>query len=82
MAKKIQITAKTDGFRRAGIAHSASPQLYDTDRFTSEELKLLKAEEQLVVVEVDVPDEKKNGKDDDEKLTGKDADEKKPGKGK
>lgn len=46
----IQITAKRDGFRRCGMAHSDKTQTYADDRFTSAELQVLEAEDQLVVV--------------------------------
>lgn len=47
----IIITAKADGFRRAGTAHPAAPTEYPDDAFTKEQLKALKAEPMLVVVE-------------------------------
>ena len=46
----IQITAKRDGFRRCGIAHSDKTQTYADDHFTAAQLQALKAEDQLVVV--------------------------------
>lgn len=46
----IQITAKRDGFRRCGMAHSDKTQTYADDRFTPAELAVLEAEDQLVVV--------------------------------
>ena len=45
----IRITSKQDGFRRGGIAHSASPTDYPDSRFTAKELETLKAEPMLVV---------------------------------
>jgi len=57
----IRIKSKKNGFRRCGIAHPAVPVEYPDDRFSKEELKVLKAEPMLVV-EV-VPDTKKDGKD-------------------
>lgn len=47
----ITITSKKDGFYRAGVRHSAAPTKYADDRFTPEQLKKLKAEPMLVVVE-------------------------------
>lgn len=45
----VRITARTDGFRRCGIAHSASPVVYPAGRWTAEEIIALEAEPQLVV---------------------------------
>ncbi len=46
----IQITAKRDGFRRCGMAHSDKTQTYADDHFSAAQLQVLEAEEQLVVV--------------------------------
>ena len=52
----IVITSKKDGFRRAGIAHKATPVQYPHDAFTAEQLKALKAEPMLIVQEIpDLP---------------------------
>ncbi|RNM18573.1 hypothetical protein EFS38_19775 [Dickeya undicola] len=48
----IQITARVDGFRRCGIAHSAKTRTYHDDEFTAAELATLEAEPQLIVVRV------------------------------
>lgn len=48
----IIITAKKDGFRRCGIAHSAKRVEYPADAFTSEQLAELQAEPMLVVERV------------------------------
>jgi len=54
----IEITARSDGFRRAGMAHSSTTKKYPDDFFTPEQLVQLKAEPMLVVVEVeDEPEE-------------------------
>lgn len=45
----IKITARSEGFRRCGIAHSTTPVLYPDDRFTFDELEMLKAEPMLTV---------------------------------
>ena len=45
----IRITAKKDGFRRAGVAHPKVAVEYPDDRFSKEELEALRAEPQLVV---------------------------------
>ena len=47
----VQITARRDGFRRLGMAHSASTVTYPDGRFTPEELSILKAEPNLIVTE-------------------------------
>ncbi len=59
----IRITAKTDGFRRCGVAHPAAPAEYPNDRFSVKELAQLKAEPQLVVEELPDPEPKDKGKD-------------------
>ncbi|MBG6243374.1 MAG: hypothetical protein EKE20_16955, partial [Candidatus Symbiopectobacterium sp. Dall1.0] len=48
----IQITARTDGFRRCGMAHRAKTQTYPDNRFTAAELATLAREPQLIVVRV------------------------------
>lgn len=64
----IKITAKTPGFRRCGIAHTATPTTYPDDAFTQDQIGILMAEPALVVeiVQDDDPDanpaEKKPGK--------------------
>ncbi len=45
----VQITAKKDGFRRAGVAHPTVMTEYADDAFTAEQLALLKAEPMLTV---------------------------------
>jgi len=52
----IKITAKKDGFRRAGMAHTGA-KVYPDDKFTKEQLAALKAEKNLVVEE-NVPEPK------------------------
>lgn len=51
----ITIQAKREGFRRCGVAHSRAAVEYADDHFTPDELAVLKAEPQLVVVEVPDP---------------------------
>ncbi|MEQ9943634.1 HI1506-related protein [Pectobacterium aroidearum] len=48
----IQITSRSDGFRRCGMAHSAKTQTYPDDHFTTAELETLEREPQLIVVRV------------------------------
>lgn len=50
----IRITAKKDGFRRAGMAHSGTRDYLD-DAFTPREVAALKAEPLLVVEEIQNP---------------------------
>ncbi|HHR6222747.1 TPA: HI1506-related protein [Providencia alcalifaciens] len=45
----IIITAKVNGFRRCGIAHSDTATEYPDDHFTKEQLATLQAEPMLVV---------------------------------
>ena len=45
----VQITAKKDGFRRAGVAHPAVMTEYADGTFTDEQLAQLKAEPMLTV---------------------------------
>ncbi len=49
----IKIVSKRNGFRRCGVEHLDKPVIYPDDRFTEEELEVLKAEPMLVVSEVD-----------------------------
>ncbi|MCX9056598.1 HI1506-related protein [Citrobacter portucalensis] len=48
----IQITAKRDGFRRCGIAHSETTTTYADEHFTQAQLQELKSEPNLIVIEV------------------------------
>lgn len=49
MEKVIDITAKRDGFRRAGMVHSEQTRTYPLGQFTKEQLKQLQSEPMLVV---------------------------------
>jgi hypothetical protein len=51
----IRITAKQDGFRRAGMAHTKEPKEYPDGKFTREQMAALKAEPMLIVEEIEVP---------------------------
>ncbi|TQN84362.1 UNVERIFIED_ORG: hypothetical protein FHU00_3943 [Citrobacter freundii] len=53
MEKVIEITARRDGFRRCGVAHSATTKEWPVDAFTPEQLAVLKADPMLIVVERD-----------------------------
>lgn len=48
----LRIAAKTDGFRRAGVTHTSKAVDHAAGTFSPDEVKLLQAEEQLVVVEL------------------------------
>lgn len=58
----IRITSKQANFRRCGVAHPATPVDYPDDRFTKEQIKILKAEPMLFVQELPDPPEKKEKK--------------------
>jgi hypothetical protein len=45
----IRITSKQHNFRRCGMAHPKGTMEYPDDRFTAQELKILKAEKKLIV---------------------------------
>ncbi len=45
----VRITAKQEGFRRCGIAHTVAAVEYSNDQFTPEQLAWLQAEPMLVV---------------------------------
>ena len=47
----IRITAKKDGFRRAGMTHAGTRE-YPDETFTVEALAALKAEPMLVIEEI------------------------------
>jgi dGTP triphosphohydrolase len=49
MEKVIDITAKREGFRRAGMTHSDQTQTYPLSRFSKTQLEQLQAEPMLVV---------------------------------
>lgn len=63
----IRITSKRHLFRRCGMAHPKQPVDYPDDRFSAEELKVLKAERMLNVEIVD--DGGIAGSENPEKLT-------------
>lgn len=50
----IQITAKRNGFRRCGIAHSETTTTYPDGHFSSEQLSELMAEPNLIVILIDL----------------------------
>lgn len=62
----IQITAKRDGFRRCGMAHSDKTQTYADGHFSPSVLAELKAESMLIVTHV--PDGQAENTDQSEEL--------------
>ena len=58
----IRITAKLDGFRRAGMAHTKEPAEYPDNKFTKEQLAALKAEPMLIVEVTEEPKTQGKGK--------------------
>jgi hypothetical protein len=62
MAKFLRITAKRNGFRRAGIAHSDAPTDHPVSHFKPAQIEQLKDEPMLVVQEVEVESESKSKK--------------------
>ncbi|WP_236199927.1 HI1506-related protein [Pseudomonas pseudonitroreducens] len=61
----VRITARTDGFRRCGVAHLAKGKTFRDGYFTEEQLEALRSEPQLVVVDVD------DEQGDDDEINGK-----------
>jgi TolA-binding protein len=49
MEKVIDITAKREGFRRAGMTHSEKTRTWPLDKFTPKQIKDLQSEPMLVV---------------------------------
>lgn len=49
----LRITAKRDGFRRAGIEHSTTPTVHAVKALSAEQIEALKAESMLVVEDVE-----------------------------
>lgn len=62
MSKIIRIAARRDGFRRAGIAHSAASTDHPAERFTPAQVEQLLAEPQLIVTVLDPPEAAADGK--------------------
>ncbi len=52
----IFIQSKKDGFRRCGVAHSASGKEFDDDFFTKEQLEELAADPDIIMVAGDTPE--------------------------
>jgi len=69
--KVIRITAKMDGFRRAGLTHPARAVEYPAEKFSAGELEALRTEPMLVVQELDVPEPAKDGGDGGKPKAGK-----------
>lgn len=79
----IRITSRQANFRRAGIAHPATPTAYPNDHFTAEQLEALRAEPMLVVEVLPDPKPKPKPKpgDGEDGKDGKDSDPSNPGTG-
>lgn len=58
MSKMIEITAKRDGHRRAGMAHSATPTQHEAGVFDEDQLQMLMDDPQLVVREIEAAEPK------------------------
>lgn len=65
------IKALRDGFRRAGIAHTKAGTFYPDDRFTEEQLDVLRTEPQLIVIEgVEEPEQDDGDENEGSELEG------------
>ena len=53
-AAALRITAKRDGFRRAGRAWPATPTTVPLDALSEEQVELLRSETMLVVEDVEI----------------------------
>lgn len=53
--KKLRVTARVEGFRRAGRAWGTEPTEVLASEFNKEQLAALKAERELVVEEIEEP---------------------------
>lgn len=71
MEKVIDITAKRDGFRRAGLVHSEITVTYPLSDFTKEQLEQLQNETMLVVAIRNADESVKSGGDQVEELKKK-----------
>lgn len=77
MEKVIEITARRDGFRRCGVAHSATTKAWPVDAFTPEQLAVLKADPMLIVVERDKASSQNDADQSDELAAQLDAERQK-----
>ncbi|NNG05318.1 MAG: hypothetical protein HKM95_14635 [Inquilinus sp.] len=66
MTKILRITAKRAGFRRCGVAHPDQPVDHAADRFSREQVEILKADPMLVVHELDADEAAKTAAAEDE----------------
>ena len=48
----VRISARRDGFRRCGVAHSKAPRDWPAGSFTADELEVLRAEPNLSVEDI------------------------------
>lgn len=70
MGKVIDITAKRDGFRRAGLAHSETTTTYPLSDFTKAQLEQLQNEPMLVVAIRNATDEQAGPAEDSPLVMG------------
>lgn len=56
MATILRITSQRAGFRRAGIAHAATPVDHARERFTAPQIAALMQEPMLLVEQIEVDD--------------------------
>ena len=49
----IEIKSKRDGFRRCGVAHTKEPVEHADDKFSEEEIAVLKADPMLTVMHIE-----------------------------
>ena len=77
MEKVIEITARREGFRRCGVAHSATTKEWPADAFTPEQLAVLKADPMLIVVERDKASSQNDADQSDELAAQLDAERQK-----
>lgn len=60
----LRITARRDGFRRAGMRHPARPVDHEAGTFSAAQVAALKADPMLKVVEIGKASNGKGGKKD------------------
>ena len=57
MVKALQVAATREGFRRLGRRLGREPVIVRCDELTDDEIKRLKDDPHLVVIETDLPDD-------------------------
>ncbi|MBN2060706.1 MAG: hypothetical protein JW882_09860 [Deltaproteobacteria bacterium] len=61
----IRISSKRENFRRCGMPHPKAPVEYPDDRFTEEDLEILKSEPMLTVEIIEDKGRKSSGNDEE-----------------